>query len=170
MNAAQQLILENIAEEAAELIQAKSKIMRFGLEDAHPKHPDKTNEQLFYEEFADLLVAFEAWEIDHYVWEHHLNEHMNRKRQKLVNRHPLVYGPIFGLDPEPNYDKPLEPADEQSQIPVPENKLPADLRLPRYKPVVPGDISYGGVTNKKYVAVKYRHHIVWELAKDGQDP
>lgn len=146
MNAAQQLILENIAEEAAEVIQAKSKCMRFGMEDFHPEEPNKTNEQLLIEEIADLMVTVEALEIDPFIWEHHIEEHKQRKRQKLVDRHPLVYAPIFNMRPtEPNqvYDAIVEEINE-------------------HIPTKPGDISYGGVTGKKYLAVKRKNFIVWE--------
>lgn len=158
MNQAQQLILECLAEEAAEVIQAKSKCVRFGMDDFHPKEPGKTNEQLLIEEALDFMVCLEALEIDPYVWGEHIENHKQQKRQKLVNRHPLVFGPIFNMQP----DSPMKTIEQQYD----------DLGNPKFDPGVvddkpkknePGDVCYGGITGRRYRAIKFGNDVHWKL-------
>lgn len=60
------LVLEKLSEEAAEVIQAKSKIIHFGLKDTYnntSNHPDQTNQEKLETEIAhfqavvDILIA-----------------------------------------------------------------------------------------------------------------
>lgn len=163
-NEAQKLVLINFAEECAEGAQAATKILRFGLQDFHPKHPGSTNEELFVNEFADIVVCFEAMEIDQFIWGEHFEERKQIKRQKLVNRHPEVFGPIFNMTPN-NVIEHLTAEDEQYQVPVPEEELPPHLRR-KQREVQEGDSSWGGITGKEYVARKHRNFMVWVPAEE----
>lgn len=163
MKTTQQLILECLAEEAAEVIQAKSKCPRFGLDDYHPKEPNKTNEQLLIEECADFLVCMEALELDPFVWHEFIEKHKQKKRQKLVNRHPAVFGPIFNLAPEV--------PDTIGDLLLETNEEPTteyfDHPTKRYKPVCPGDVSYGSITGHRYVAERHRDGLLWHRREEA---
>ena len=55
-----ELTLEKLAEEAAEIIQAKSKIVHFGLTDTYndtKHHPDQTNQEKLETEIGHLLAV-----------------------------------------------------------------------------------------------------------------
>jgi len=52
-------ILQILQEECAEVIQATSKIFRFGFESSHPDTPHKTNTDHLQEELGDLLAMID---------------------------------------------------------------------------------------------------------------
>ena len=57
------VLLDCLAEEAAELIQVIMKIKRFGLDSYNPfDHDKKTNFNLFHQELGDLLAVIEMLE------------------------------------------------------------------------------------------------------------
>lgn len=56
------LVLEELAEEAAEVIQAKSKVIRFGLMDTFNDtlNPDKTNQEKLEDEVGHFLAVVDV--------------------------------------------------------------------------------------------------------------
>ena len=59
LNKDQAAILQILQEECAEVIQATSKVFRFGLFDTHPDTPNKTNTYHLEEELGDVLAMIE---------------------------------------------------------------------------------------------------------------
>ena len=57
-----QELLDMLAEESAEVIQAIMKINRHGIESYHPDFPEKDNRQLLKDEMTDLLAVIEQVE------------------------------------------------------------------------------------------------------------
>ena len=59
LNKDQTAILQILQEECAEVIQATSKVFRFGLFDTHPDTPNKTNTYHLEEELGDVLAMID---------------------------------------------------------------------------------------------------------------
>ena len=59
LNKDQAAILQILQEECAEVIQATSKVFRFGLFDTHPDTPSKTNTLPLEEELGDVLAMID---------------------------------------------------------------------------------------------------------------
>ena len=59
LNKDQAAILQILQEECAEVIQATSKVFRFGLFDTHPDTPNKTNTYHLEEELGDVMAMIE---------------------------------------------------------------------------------------------------------------
>jgi len=59
LNKDQAAILQILQEECAEVIQATSKVFRFGLHDTHPDTPSKTNTYHLEEELGDMLAMID---------------------------------------------------------------------------------------------------------------
>ena len=59
LNKDQAAILQILQEECAEVIQATSKVFRFGLFDTHPNTPSKTNTNHLEEELGDMLAMID---------------------------------------------------------------------------------------------------------------
>ena len=59
LNKDQAAILQILQEECAEVIQATSKVFRFGLFDTHPDTPSKTNTLHLEEELGDVLAMID---------------------------------------------------------------------------------------------------------------
>lgn len=64
-----------LMEEAAELIHAVSKAVRFGWQDYHPEHPGRNNETLILGELNDLVTVWnEIAEKKHLPYLHLISE------------------------------------------------------------------------------------------------
>lgn len=77
------LNLELLAEECAEVIQIKSKIIRFGLTDTHPEG-GPTNLDRLHQEIGDLLTIIGLLVGQGMLDENKLEEAADRKAAKLV--------------------------------------------------------------------------------------
>ena len=78
----QREILNILAEECAEVIQAISKIQRFGLENYKPGKP-KTNQEHLEEEVGDLVAMISLLTESCIIREHHIEIYKQQKFQKL---------------------------------------------------------------------------------------
>jgi len=81
----QKEILSIAQEECAEVVQAISKIFRFGFDAHHPDQPDKTNKQRLEEELGDLQcmisLMIEFGIVDEYALQKaEVNKHAKLKR------------------------------------------------------------------------------------------
>ena len=171
MNEAQALILENLAEECAEVIQAKSKIVRFGFHDYHPKHTNKTNEQLLIDEIADVLVCFEALEFDPFIWSEYIEDRMQIKRQKLVNRHPEVFAPIFNMRPTNEVVAEFQQLMDTPNVIDANNPPDGSFTFPGNvsiaSPEFQEEYSIGGVSGRIYKKHKTRYGYCWNMLSDN---
>lgn len=82
MNTKEHEIMSILQEECAEVVQAVSKIFRFGFDGKHPES-QQTNRQHLEEEIGDLLAMVDLLIINGVVEEAELNEARNRKFAKL---------------------------------------------------------------------------------------
>ncbi len=77
--------LELVIEECAEVIQAATKILRFGVDNSHPTYYDgKPNSWILTEEVGQLFHCIHRLQLD----EEHVCDASARKRKKLT-----IYGP-----------------------------------------------------------------------------
>ena len=74
--------LEILAEECAEVIQMKSKIIRFGIDDYHPKNK-APNREVFEQEVGDVLAMIEILTTNGILTKEGLLEAKQRKFDKL---------------------------------------------------------------------------------------
>ncbi|MCK5709783.1 MAG: hypothetical protein KAI07_04525 [Deltaproteobacteria bacterium] len=77
-----ELNLEVLAEEAAEVIQMKSKCMRFGLQDQH-KSREETNCVALALELGDLLAMVDILIANKAIKQEHVQQGYSRKMEKL---------------------------------------------------------------------------------------
>ena len=77
------LNLEILAEEAAEVIQAKSKIMRFGLFDCHPKKGGASNQQDLDREIGEFLFMVDTLKLNGIVTTDGVRRGYDYKKGKL---------------------------------------------------------------------------------------
>jgi NTP pyrophosphatase (non-canonical NTP hydrolase) len=83
MNEQNKEILLILQEECAEVIQAISKVFRFGVAASHPNTPNKTNMYSLQEEIGDLLAMVELLENNGAVNREMLFQFKKRKFEKL---------------------------------------------------------------------------------------
>lgn len=85
MDHKKQDIINIMMEESAEVIQAISKINRFGLTSVspYPDHEGKTNFELLKEEVGDLLTMIHLFNEFFDVSEQEIDDRINRKISKL---------------------------------------------------------------------------------------
>lgn len=76
-------LLDKLQEECAEVIQAVSKIRRFG---PHNHHPDRatTNLQELLTELEDTLAIVQALEHTQYFFPHHLSQLATEQKTRLL--------------------------------------------------------------------------------------
>lgn len=79
----QNLIL--LQEECNEVMQVGFKIRRFGFDNWHPKHPNKTNIDLLTQEVGDVLALIDILKATGILDEKELNHAKRRKFKKLEN-------------------------------------------------------------------------------------
>lgn len=73
------LTMEHLAEEAAEVIQMKSKVIRFGLEDEWPKESGQTNRKKLVEELGHLLAVIDVLKARGIVTQEEMDVHKWQK-------------------------------------------------------------------------------------------
>ena len=83
LNKDQAAILQILQEECAEVIQATSKVFRFGLFDSHPDTPSKTNTHHLEEELGDVLAMIDLLSMHGVVDLNHLLVYKHAKIEKL---------------------------------------------------------------------------------------
>ena len=83
LNKDQTAILQILQEECAEVIQATSKVFRFGLFDTHPDTPNKTNTYHLEEELGDVLAMIELLALHKVISYDHLLMFKQAKFEKL---------------------------------------------------------------------------------------
>jgi len=83
LNKDQAAILQILQEECAEVIQATSKIFRFGIESSHPDTPDKTNTDHLEEELGDLLAMIDLLSMHGVIDLNNLLVYKHAKIEKL---------------------------------------------------------------------------------------
>ena len=76
------LNLEILAEEASEIIQAKSKIIRFGLTDYHPKNEYPNDKQLAHE-IGHLMFLVQILVDNKTIKQEDINEGYFHKKEKM---------------------------------------------------------------------------------------
>ena len=76
------LNLELLSEECAEVIQIKSKIIRFGIDDFHPGNK-KTNRDSLVQELGDVLAIIDILKNNGIFTEEQLIEAKHRKLKRL---------------------------------------------------------------------------------------
>jgi NTP pyrophosphatase (non-canonical NTP hydrolase) len=76
--------LRILQEECAEVIQAISKIFRFGADMSYPTNDSPTNRNKLEEEIGDLLAMVEILVAAKYLDETHLSEASKNKKLKLL--------------------------------------------------------------------------------------
>jgi len=72
-----------LQEECAEVIQAISKIHRFGINSISPIHPYESNKTLLHKEVGDLLCMIVLCIENGILEESIVNEYIEKKREKL---------------------------------------------------------------------------------------
>jgi NTP pyrophosphatase (non-canonical NTP hydrolase) len=83
MNEENNAILQILQEECAEVIQATSKIFRFGFESNHPDTPDKSNTDHLEEELGDVLAMIELLDSHKVISYSNVIQFKQRKFDKL---------------------------------------------------------------------------------------
>jgi len=83
LNKDQAAILQILQEECAEVIQATSKVFRFGLFDTHPDTPSKTNTRHLEEELGDVLAMIELLDSHKVISYNNIIQFKQRKFDKL---------------------------------------------------------------------------------------
>ena len=83
LNKDQAAILQILQEECAEVIQATSKVFRFGLFDTHPDTPSKTNTRHLEEELGDVLAMIELLDAHQVISYNNIIQLKQRKFDKL---------------------------------------------------------------------------------------
>lgn len=73
--------LITLGEECAEVIQAVSKIQRFGISNYHPSTPDVSNKEHLQREIADVLCMIDLLREEGFIDEHLVQ---NAKLQKRI--------------------------------------------------------------------------------------
>jgi NTP pyrophosphatase (non-canonical NTP hydrolase) len=83
LNKDQAAILQILQEECAEVIQATSKVFRFGLFDTHPDTPNKTNTSHLEEELGDVMAMIELLDSHKVISYSNIIQFKQRKFYKL---------------------------------------------------------------------------------------
>ena len=83
LNKDQAAILQILQEECAEVIQATSKVFRFGLFDTHPDTPNKTNTLHLEEELGDVLAMIDLLALHKVITYDNVIQFKQRKFDKL---------------------------------------------------------------------------------------
>ena len=76
-------ILQILQEECAEVIQATSKVFRFGYVSSHPDTPHKTNTDHLEEELGDVLAMIDLLSMHGVIDLNHLLVYKHAKIEKL---------------------------------------------------------------------------------------
>ena len=76
-------ILQILQEECAEVIQATSKIFRFGFQSTHPDTPHKSNTDHLEEELGDVLAMIDLLSMHGVIDLNHLLVYKHAKIEKL---------------------------------------------------------------------------------------
>lgn len=76
-------ILQILQEECAEVIQATSKVFRFGFESSHPDTPHKTNTDHLEEELGDVLAMIDLLSMHKVIDLNNLLVYKHAKIEKL---------------------------------------------------------------------------------------
>lgn len=74
-----------LAEESAEVIQAVSKIFRFGWDSCHPNTPNFTNKDHLEEELGDILCIISLLGQKKIINMDSVQQYAECKKQKLIN-------------------------------------------------------------------------------------
>ena len=83
LNKDQTAILQILQEECAEVIQATSKVFRFGLFATHPVTPSKTNTYHLEEELGDVLAMIDLLALHKIISYNNVIQFKQRKFDKL---------------------------------------------------------------------------------------
>lgn len=84
MNSQHTELLNITLEESAEVIQAISKIFRFGWDSYHPNTPEQSNRQHLEEEIGDLLCMIDLLKEKNIIDEDNIRQATENKRKKLA--------------------------------------------------------------------------------------
>lgn len=76
--------LEHLAEEAAEVIQMKSKVIRFGLNDEWPVDSGMTNRKKLAEELGHLLAVIDILKAHEIVTQDEMDTHKWKKWDGMI--------------------------------------------------------------------------------------